>query len=148
METRVTETLFTFLERIERNKEQTAHSDIVFSDELRKEILLDGEDLSIEKEPILWPMVDKNMFYIVRTPPGVSVPSHAHSESIFRLLVSGSLTINDRLVDVPGTWFVVKAGTPYKIESSTGYVTLAGYGMACQTRSNLADGKHVVKATS
>jgi len=86
------------------------------------------------------------MFYVVRTPPQMNTPRHAHTESVFRLLISGSLRINGRVVDKPGTYFVVKAGTPYQIDTDEGYVTLAGYGVHCTTQTecvNLYDVKVV-----
>ena len=144
--TPVDETLSAFVNRLERFQNQYEGVDIIFSDEIEKELLMDGENNAIEKEPILWPLMDKNMFYVVRAEPGCHTKTHSHNEDIFRLLVSGSLHINGREVNVPGTWFVVRAGTTYKIESDGGYTTMAGYGMACQTHSNAGVLTHFVKS--
>jgi hypothetical protein len=131
----INETLSVFAERIERLSPQFKGKEIIFSDEIQKEFLLDGENRDIEKEPVLWPLYDRNMFYIVRTSPNVKTPRHSHDESVFRILLSGSLRINGRTVDKPGTWFVVREGVKYEIESEMGYVTLAGYGQACGTQA-------------
>jgi len=141
----VSETLSVFAARMERLSPQFADKEIIFSDELQREFLLDQEDPGIEKEPILWPLFDKNMFYIVRTKPGMKTPSHRHTESIFRVLLSGSLRINGRTVSTPGTWFVVRPGAMYAIETDEGYVTLAGYGMACENRTECGNFTHLLK---
>ena len=140
----ISETLSVFADRIERLSHQFEEKEIIFSDEIEKEYLLDGENKDIEKEPILWPLRDTNMFYIVRTRPKSSTPKHSHDESVFRVLLSGSLRINGRTVDTPGTWFVVRKGVKYEIETDGGYITLAGYGMACQTQRG-ASGVHLLR---
>jgi hypothetical protein len=140
----IKETLSVFADRIERLAHQFKGKEIIFSDEIEKEFLLDGENRDIEKEPILWPLYDRNMFYIVRTSPNTKTPRHSHDESVFRILLSGSLRINGRTVDKPGTWFVVREGVKYQIESETGYVTLAGYGQACGTQAG-ASRVHLLK---
>jgi hypothetical protein len=140
----VNETLSVFADRIERLSPQFNGKDIIFSDEIDKEFLLDGENRDIEKEPVLWPMYGKNMFYIVRTRPNAKTPRHSHDESVFRVLLSGSLKINGRTVDKPGTWFVVREGVKYEIQTEQGYVTLAGYGSACGTQRGTSRG-HLLK---
>ncbi len=143
----VNETLSVFAERIERLSHQFKGKDIIFSDEIDKEFLLDGENRDIEKEPVLWPLYDRNMFYIVRTRPRAKTPRHSHDESVFRILLSGSLKINGRNVDKPGTWFVVREGVMYEIETEEGYVTLAGYGEACGTQRG-ASRVHLLKESA
>jgi len=127
----IKETLSVFANRIERLSHQFEGKEIVFSDEIEKEFLLDGANRDIEKEPILWPLYDRNMFYIVRTRSNSRTSRHSHDESVFRVLLSGSLRINGRTVDTPGTWFVVREGVKYEIETDEGYMTLTGYGTAC-----------------
>jgi hypothetical protein len=46
---------------IERLSHQFDGKEIIFSDQIEKEFLLDRANPSIEKEPILWPLYDRNM---------------------------------------------------------------------------------------
>src|SRR5690242_8587313 len=68
----VNERLSTFAERIERLAPQYSREKIIISDMLDREYLLDGENRDIEKEPILWPLYDYHLFYIVRAAPGAT----------------------------------------------------------------------------
>jgi hypothetical protein len=141
----VNETLSVFVARIERLSKQFEKKDIIFSDELEREYLIDKDNPGIEKEPILWPLFDAHMFYIVRVKPGTHTLRHRHIEPIFRLLVSGSVRINGRTVNTPGTWFVVRTGVMYEIETDEGYVTLTPYGQACEGHGGGCDYTHIRK---
>lgn len=143
----VNETLSVFAERIERLSHQFKGKEIIFSDEIEKEFLLDADSQDTEKEPVLWPLYDRNMFYIVRTRPHSKIPRHSHEETVFRILLSGSLKINGRTVDQPGTWFVVREGVKYEIETEQGYVTLAGYGEACGSQRGTSR-VHILKESA
>src|SRR5258707_178659 len=76
-------------------------------------------------------MFELRVFCFVRTRSNLRIPMHSHDESVFRVLLSGSLRINGRTVDTPGTWFVVRQGVKYAIETDEGYATLTGYGTSC-----------------
>lgn len=142
----VQETLATFQDRISRLEHQFGDRDIIISSELNNEFLLDGDDLSIRKEPILWNLSDYHLFYVITVPPGKSISKHSHDEAIFRYLAQGSLLLNKTYKIEAGNWFVVKAGVPYEIETDTGYVTFGGYGHWCQTRRGAAS-THVIEGT-
>ena len=90
----VKETLATFQERISRFEHQFEGRDIIISTELEREYLLDGEDLTIRKEPILWSLSDYHLFYVVTVPPGKHIPKHSHDEAIFRFIAQGNLLVN------------------------------------------------------
>ena len=76
---------------------------------------------------------DYNMFYIVEVPPGTHVKRHIHDESIFRFVFKGSLVLNKSIRVKHGTWFVVKANTPYEIDTRSGYVAMNVYKANCMT---------------
>src|SRR5436309_188767 len=122
----ILETFGSHVTRLERIEKQYGDAGIIFSADIRVPKLFDGDDDSIVKTPIGWPLYRHNMFYIVSVPAGTRVTQHTHDEDLFRLVIHGSLVVNDREVNV-GEWFVVKKGTPYKIDTSRGYQTLAGY---------------------
>jgi hypothetical protein len=52
--------------------------------------------------------------------PGTTVPEHSHRSPIFRLITQGEATVNGTLYK-KGDWMVIPAGTPYKINTVTGY---------------------------
>jgi hypothetical protein len=139
------EKLSTYIDRIERFEEQSGKKKIILSRKLDKELLLDGDEEDIEKEPILWRLNDYNMFYIVTVPPGKHVKKHKHDEDIFRFLAQGELTINKKHKVKAGEWFVIKGGTEYEITTKKGYVTLAAYTSICQT-SRVMTGTYLVKS--
>ena len=130
----INESLSTYLDRIERLEEQFLDKDIVVSSSLRNEILLDGEDDEIQKEPILWRLHQYNMFYVVRVPKGTTIQRHRHDEAVFRFVTEGSLILNDEHEITSGMWFVVKAETPYEVRTEEGYVAIAAYQQRCKTR--------------
>lgn len=137
------EKLSTYIERIERFENQFGEKKIILSRQLDKEILLDGDEEDIEKEPILWRLNNYNMFYIVTVPPGKHVKKHKHDEDVFRFLAQGELTINNEHKVQAGEWFVIKGGTDYEIITEKGYVTLAAYTSICQT-SRMMTGTYLV----
>lgn len=137
----ITETFSTYLARIEKVLDQMDKS-IVLSTDVNIPRLWDGEDKKIEKIPIAWPLYQHQMFYLVTVPANNTIPKHKHGESIFRLVVKGSLVINDNIKVTEGMWFVIKADTLYKIDTETGYTTFAGYGPRCL--SHRPGGKHWV----
>ncbi len=59
-----------------------------------------------------------------------------------RLVIKGSLRLNDQYDLTPGMWFVVRSGTPYEIHTTEGYTTLGAYTSVCQTNRG-ADGAHL-----
>jgi len=143
----INERLSTYIDRIERFEEQFKDQDIVISTSLRNEILVDGDDEDIRKEPILWRLYEHNMFYVVTVPPGKKIDKHQHDESIFRFIAQGSLVLNGEHKITSGMWFVVKANTPYEIQTEEGYVSLAGYTSICRTR-RMDLGTHLIEEKS
>lgn len=127
---RLLETFATFVSRLEDYAEQVDKQDILISKDITVEALQEGN--GITKTPLVWPLIDYKMFYITTVPKNTKVERHSHIENVFRLVISGSLSINGKMVQA-GEWFVVKRNTPYEIITETGYQALSGYGMACQT---------------
>ena len=143
----IDEKLSTYLDRIERLEGQFFDKSIVISSTVRtKEILIDGDDERISKEPILWRLYQHNMFYIVNVPAGTVVKKHSHQEDLFRFIAKGSLLLNNEFVINSGEWFVIKAGTPYEITTKEGYTSFAAYTSICQTNRG-TKGSHLVKKT-
>jgi quercetin dioxygenase-like cupin family protein len=141
----VEEKFSTYLDRIERLEGQFHSDSIILSTSLNtKEFLIDGDDERIVKEPILWRLYQHNMFYIVTVPAGTVIQKHKHGENVFRFIAQGSLTLNKKITIVAGTWFVVRANTPYQITTEEGYVSLTAYTSICQTNRG-AFGSHLVK---
>ncbi|MBT3237264.1 MAG: hypothetical protein HOL37_10545 [Rhodospirillaceae bacterium] len=138
------ETLSTYIDRIERYEGQFDDRDIVISTDLNNDILVDGDDDDIRKEPVLWRLYEHNMFYMVTVPAGKHIETHRHDESIFRFIAKGSLLLNKEHTITSGMWFVVKADTPYEIETKEGYTSLAGYTSICRTR-RMATGLHLIE---
>ena len=132
----IDERLSTYIDRIERLEVQFSDRDIVLSTSLRNEILVSGDDEDTRKEPVLYRLYGHYMFYVVTVPPGKRIRRHQHDETIFRFIAQGGLSLNsnDENYDVrAGTWFVVKANTPYEIRTDEGYLALAAYTSTCQT---------------
>jgi hypothetical protein len=127
----VLETLSDHIRRVEKMAPQLSKKGLIVSTDLKVRAF--RENRGIRKTPIAWPMWDYKMFYIVDVPADTTVPRHSHGEAIFRILISGSLTVNNVLIDEPGTWYVVPAYTEYEITTTTGYKALSGYGVACET---------------
>ena len=130
------EMLSQHIRRIERFDDATADQDIILSKEHRTSVL--KEDMGIRKMPITWPLYRYNMFYIVTVPPETTVPTHEHSEDVFRLVIDGSLILNSKHTVEKGEWFVVKSGVKYKVKTTTGYTALSAYTSICQTRRGSA----------
>ena len=137
----INETFATYLTRLEAISDQL-NKPIIISTDVKIPVLRDGEDDTIEKVPVGWPLYQHNMFYLVTVPPNKHIPRHKHDEDIFRLVVKGSLRLNDQYDLKPGMWFVVRANTPYEIHTTEGYTTIAGYIHNCRTRRTL-QGKHL-----
>lgn len=141
----VEEKFSTYLDRIERLEEQFASDPIILSTSLKaKELLIDGDDERIVKEPILWRLYQHNMFYIVTVPAGTVVKKHKHDEDIFRFIAQGSLVLNKVHKITAGTWFVIRANTTYEITTDEGYVSFGGYTSICRTNRGTF-GTHLVK---
>jgi hypothetical protein len=71
---------------------------------------------------------------VVKVPAKKHVRRHSHDEDVFRFVAKGSLIINGDIKVKEGTWFVVRANTPYEIETETGYTAFSGYKVGpCQT---------------
>ena len=131
LQTDLLEPLSAHIERIERFAPTFANQTLIVSTELDVDVF--EENQGVTKAPIPWPLLDYKMFYIVDVPAGVTIPKHSHEESVFRILISGSLTVNGRKIDQPGTWYVVRALTEYEISTETGYRVLSGYTSNCRT---------------
>ena len=135
----VNETFATYLARIEKVLPQMKKP-IVLSTEVKIPTLRDGD---IKKVPIAWPLYRHTMFYIVTVPANKHVPRHSHDEDVFRLILKGSLVVNRSIEIKEGMWFVVRANTPYEIETKTGYTAFNGYWFICVT--NREGGAHSVE---
>lgn len=136
---KIHETVFTYLERIAKVQRQMK-GPIVVSTDVKIATLRDGH---IEKIPIAWPLfAGYNMFYVVKVPANTCVARHSHDEDVFRFVVKGSLVINGDIKVREGTWFVIRANTPYEIKSKTGYIVIAAYGKQCVTADR--EGMHTV----
>jgi hypothetical protein len=128
---KIRETLSTYIARIEKVQGQMKKP-IVLSTDVKIPILKDGDDKPIEKVTIAWPLYGINMFYIVTVPAEKHVPRHSHEEDIFRYIVKGSLVLNGSIQIKEGMWFVVKANTPYRIDTESGYTSFVGYQKVCK----------------
>lgn len=131
MDREVNETLSTFAARIE-NADLPFENGILLGRNVTMPILLDGVDNKVVKTPIAWPLWDYKLFYIVDVPADAEIALHKHDESIFRVLISGDLTINGIAINI-GEWFVVKAETMYSIKTSGGYKSISAYTSNCRT---------------
>ncbi|MDH2435271.1 hypothetical protein QCD60_22355 [Pokkaliibacter sp. MBI-7] len=142
------ERLSTYLDRIERLSLPFDKQGVVISTNFEnKELLVDGDDDRIIKEPILYPLFQHNMFYMVSVPAGTVVTPHKHDENIFRLIVKGSLILNKKHKIEAGTWFAIKADSTYEITTEEGYLSFAGYVSNCRTR-RMETGLHGIKRIS
>src|SRR5579871_126598 len=115
----ILETLANHTMRIEKFAQMLAGKKLIVSTDF--DVKPFKEARGIRKTPLIWPLWDYKMFYVVDVPPGVTIPKHSHKEAVFRILISGSLTINGVEIDKPGTWYVVPAFTDYQITTETGY---------------------------
>lgn len=140
LQTTLLESLSNHIRRTEEFEEQFKGKEIIISTDYEVAPYL--ENSGVVKTPIVWQMIDYHMFYIVDVPPNTTLPKHSHSESIFRVLISGSLTINGKTIDKPGTWYVVPAYTEYTITTQEGYMILSGYKSHCNTSRQEAKRKH------
>lgn len=133
------ETLSHYIARIEKAEEEKK--------EVFQQKVITSKDLPIEpkatrnlsRTPILWRVYQHAMFYVDTVKCGTKVARHHHTEDIFRLVTNGSLTLHageekeEREHKLAaGDWFLVRAGTPYHIDTPEGYTVLAGYKMACK----------------
>jgi hypothetical protein len=140
----ILETFSTYRDRIEKAL-AGIDKPIVLSTDVRIPKLRRGPDGSIEMVPIAWPLYEnrESMSYIVTVPPNTYVSTHSHEEDIFRFVVKGSLLLNGSIQINEGTWFVVRANTPYKIDTETGYKTIVTYSSLCSSPD--PGGKHLVE---
>src|SRR5437868_5775755 len=125
LQTDLLESLASYTARVEKFAPLLTKKKLIVSTDFDVEPF--EEDRGILKTPLVWPLWDYKMFYVVDVPAKVTIPTHSHDEAVFRILISGSLTINGVKVDKPGTWYVVPAFTEYKISTETGYSVLSGY---------------------
>ena len=128
------EMLSDHIRRIERFSENVADLKVIVSSDFTKPLL--KEDLGIQKVPISWPLYKYNMFFVVSVPARTVVPSHVHDEDVFRYVLEGTLKLNGRKIKA-GEWFVVRAGTTYRIFTDTGYKAISGYTSICRTRRGM-----------
>jgi hypothetical protein len=128
----VNESLSTYLARLEKVTIAKTNG-LILGRHANIPVLLDGDDEDILKTPIGYPLFQKNMFYIVQVPAGKHVTPHSHDEDVFRVLISGDLTVNGVEIGI-GEWFVVPASTPYEILTRNGYQVMSGYTSNCRTR--------------
>ncbi|HEY8699104.1 MAG TPA: cupin domain-containing protein [Rhizomicrobium sp.] len=130
-QTDILESLSAYAKRSERYSEALSTEKLIVSTDLKVAALREGH--GVRKTPVVWPLWDYKMFYIVDVPADTDLPSHSHDEAVFRVLLSGSLTINGRRIAEPGTWYVVPAYTEYRIATKTGYRAMSCYVRMCRT---------------
>jgi quercetin dioxygenase-like cupin family protein len=127
------EKLSTYMSRLEAAEPQMRDKSIIISHDVEVEAPEAGG--GIRKVPIAWPLHNHKMFYHVTADAGTEVARHSHPEDVFRMLISGSLTIRtddeEHKIDKPGTWFVVRKDTPYSIHTDDGYEAFSGYWFIC-----------------
>lgn len=134
LQTDLLEKLSTHIERIEDfmpEMEKMSKEGLIISTDFDVEPY--EEDRGIRKTPIVWPLFDYKMFYTVEVPSKTTIPKHSHDEAVFRVLISGSLELNGRKIDKPGTWYVVPSFTEYEIKTDNGYVVISAYIHNCRT---------------
>lgn len=136
LQTALLENLSEYVARIEKQAPAFAKKTLIVSSDCSVRPLKEAN--RVQKTPVTWPLWDYKMFYVVDVPPKATVPKHSHDEAIFRILISGSLTVNGVFIDTPGTWWVVPAFTEYEIKTDTGYKLLSGYVSHCTTGTQQA----------
>lgn len=135
----ILETMSTYIARIEKVRNQMKKP-IVLSTDVTMPTLKDGD---IEKVPIALPF-SGSMVYSVKVPPETHVRQHSHDDDIFRYVVRGSLTINDSIQVNEGMWFVIRANTPYKIDTNSGYHCISWYWHSAMCLSSQPGGKYLI----
>lgn len=128
----VLEYLSDYIRRLENVHHIFANMDIILSTQVQDAAAALEEDWDIRKMPVVWPLMDYKMFYIVTVPPNTTVPKHRHDEVVFRMIVDGELTINDFPIK-QGEWIVVKKDVDYIVKTVTGYKALSAYRSVCRT---------------
>ena len=98
----------------------------------QKKTHLSGFQEGVEKSVIPVDMQFYRLSVLTTVAPGIVVKKHHHDEPIFRYIISGVLNLNGKTYRA-GDWVLVPKKHPYEISTEEGYVTLAGYGQACET---------------
>src|SRR2546423_1661086 len=96
-----------YVARIETSLLHLKEKRVILSTDIRTRPL--GGGRGIKKLPIVWPLYQHNMFYIVTIPEGTRVRRHKHDEDVFRYIIEGSLIVtaeNKRYEIREGMWFV------------------------------------------
>ena len=110
------EKLSTYIARIEKIWPRIKNKPVVLSTDVPQRPI-DGRG-GIKKVPIVWPLYQHNMFYIVTFPANTHIPRHRHDEDVFRYVIEGSLIVRagKKSYEVDeGMWVVVRANTYYSI---------------------------------
>lgn len=131
LQTDLLENLSSHISRIEEFAPKLTKKKLIISTDIEVEPY--EEDRGVKKTPIVWPLFDYKMFYTVEVPPNTTIAKHSHDEAVFRMLISGSLVLNGKKIDKPGTWYVVPSLTEYEIKSEAGYVVISAYVSNCRT---------------
>ena len=125
------EKLSTYIARIEKVWPHIKNKPVVLSTDVHQRPI-EGRK-GTKKLPIVWPLYQHLMFYIVTFPPKVSFGRQRHDEDVFRYVIEGSLIVTagkkSYKVD-EGMWIVVRANTYYSI-AVRGTVVLTAYQNAC-----------------
>jgi hypothetical protein len=107
---------------------------VILSTDFDVELLEEPSGLS--RLPIVWPVNQHNMFYVLEAPPNTDIPTHKHSGAVFRYIISGELYLNKMLIKA-GMWCVVRKETPYTVHSETGYTALVAYQDICEVTGRI-----------
>lgn len=111
-----------------------SYNSVILSTDFEIEPLKEPSGLS--RLPIVWPVNQHNMFYVLEAPPNTDIPTHKHSGAVFRYIISGELYLNKMLIKA-GMWCVVRKGTPYTVYSETGYTALVAYQDICEVTGQI-----------
>jgi quercetin dioxygenase-like cupin family protein len=67
--------------------------------------------------------------FLTTAAPGAVVPNHSHKRDLFRVVISGSIILDDGKVLKSGDWMFVPKGTSYGYKAATnpGAITLHFY---------------------
>jgi len=99
---------------------------------------LRGFPSGVEKSVIPVDIESFRIVVLTTVGPDSHVAGHSHDEAILRYVVRGSLTINGTTYR-EGEWVLVPAHHSYTIGTEEGYLTLAPYGVACDSPTSQAD---------
>lgn len=114
-----------------------ANNPIVLSTEIQIATLTDSQ--GVDRTPIAWLLYEHGhkMFYVTNVPKETHIKPHAHTEDVFRYILTGRLILevnNNSYLINQGMWFIIKKNTSYEITTDKGYTALAAYRYMCEVK--------------